>query len=243
MRFGWLLLASALLAQVKAPTGARPKANPGAKPAPAAKAASAPVLETDDQKAVYALGLSFYQSLQPLHLSAQELDLVKQAIADAAAGKPAEDLATWGPKIQGLAQARVAQALVAQKAASEAYLVKMAAVPGATRTASGMIYRELTAGTGASPTASDTVRVNYRGTLSDGTEFDSSYKRNEPAQFALSGVIRCWTEGLQLMKVGGKATLACPAELAYGDRGRPGIPGGAALTFEIELLGIGAATQ
>jgi FKBP-type peptidyl-prolyl cis-trans isomerase FkpA len=82
------------------------------------------------------------------------------------------------------------------------------------------------------------VKVNYRGTLVNGTEFDSSYKRNEPVQFALNGVIRCWTEGVQKMKVGGKAILACPSDLAYGDHGRPSIPGGAALIFEIELLEI-----
>jgi FKBP-type peptidyl-prolyl cis-trans isomerase FkpA len=84
------------------------------------------------------------------------------------------------------------------------------------------------------------VKVNYRGTLIDGTEFDSSYKRNQPAQFPLSGVIRCWTEGVQKMKVGGKARLVCPSEIAYGDSGRPPtIPGGATLIFEIELLEIG----
>ena len=83
--------------------------------------------------------------------------------------------------------------------------------------------------------------MNYRGTLVDGTEFDSSYKRNEPAQFPLNGVIKCWTEGLQKMKVGGKATLVCPSDLAYGDQGRPSIPGGATLVFEVELLDIVAA--
>ena len=88
--------------------------------------------------------------------------------------------------------------------------------------------------------ASDSVKVNYRGTLIDGTEFDSSYKRHQPAQFQLSGVIRCWTEGVQKMKVGGKARLVCPSEIAYGDNGHPPtIPGGATLIFEIELLEIG----
>jgi FKBP-type peptidyl-prolyl cis-trans isomerase FkpA len=104
-----------------------------------------------------------------------------------------------------------------------------------------MIYRELRAGTGASPKSTDTVKVNYRGTLTNGTEFDSSYKRNEPAQFPLNGVIPCWTEGVQKMKVGGKASLVCPSELAYGDQGRPSIPGGATLVFEVELLEIGGA--
>jgi len=122
----------------------------------------------------------------------------------------------------------------------QAYLDKAAAEPGATKTASGLVYRELRAGTGASPKASDTVKVNYRGTLVDGTEFDSSYKRNEPISFPLSGVIPCWTEGVQKMKVGGKSQLVCPSSIAYGDRGSPPvIPGGATLIFEVELLGIG----
>ena len=101
-----------------------------------------------------------------------------------------------------------------------------------------MIYRELTAGKGDSPKATDKVKVNYRGTFVNGTEFDSSYSRNQPAEFPLNGVIKCWTEGVQKMKVGGKSRLVCPAAIAYGDGGRPGIPGGATLVFEIELLSI-----
>ena len=125
-------------------------------------------------------------------------------------------------------------------AADKAYLEKAAAEPGAVRTASGLIYRELRAGSGSSPTATDTVTVNYRGTLVNGTEFDSSYKRNEPASFPLNQVIPCWTEGVQKMKVGGKAELVCPASIAYGEQGSPPtIPGGATLIFEIELLRIG----
>src|ERR1700686_5873277 len=122
---------------------------------------------------------------------------------------------------------------------SKTYLDKAAAEPGAQRTASGLVYREPRPGTGASPKATDTVKVNYRGTLTDGTEFDSSYKRNQPAQFPLNGVIRCWTEGVQKMKTGGKSMLICPSDLAYGDQGRPSIPGGATLIFEIELLEVG----
>ena len=110
--------------------------------------------------------------------------------------------------------------------------------PGATVTGSGLVYRSLREGTGASPTAADTVKVNYRGTLADGTEFDSSYKRNEPAQFPLGGVIKCWTEGVQRMKVGGKAKLTCPAAIAYGSRGVGPIPPNSTLQFEVELLDI-----
>ncbi len=121
----------------------------------------------------------------------------------------------------------------------QAFLDKAAAEPGAIKTASGLVYRVITAGSGASPKATDTVKVNYRGTLINGKEFDSSYARNEPAEFPLNMVIPCWTEGVQMMKVGGKSQLVCPASIAYGDRGAPpDIPGGATLVFEIELLGI-----
>jgi len=121
-------------------------------------------------------------------------------------------------------------------AASKAYLEKAAAEPGAVRTPSGLIYRELRAGTGSSPLATDTVRVTYRGTLVNGKQFDASSNMKLP----LNQVIPCWTEGVQKMKVGGKAELVCPAAIGYGERGSPPeIPGGSTLIFEIELLGIG----
>jgi FKBP-type peptidyl-prolyl cis-trans isomerase FkpA len=122
---------------------------------------------------------------------------------------------------------------------SDSFLEKAAAEPGAIKTASGLIYRELRPGTGPSPTATDTVVVNYRGTLTDGTEFDSSYKRNEPIPLPLNQVIPCWTEGIQKMKVGGKSQLVCPASIAYREQGSPPvIPPGATLSFEVELLSI-----
>jgi FKBP-type peptidyl-prolyl cis-trans isomerase FkpA len=193
---------------------------------------------TDEEKTVYALGLTISQSLRQFDLSPAEMAIVKQALTDAEANKPAIELSTWGPKIEDFAHARAARVTDREKEASAAYLTKAAAEPGAVKTDSGMIYHELRAGTGASPKATDSVKVNYRGTLVDGTEFDSSYKRNEPAEFPLNGVIPCWTEGLQKMKVGGKASLVCPSGLAYGDQGRPSIPGGATLLFEVELLDI-----
>ncbi len=110
---------------------------------------------------------------------------------------------------------------------------------GAVVTASGLVYRSLKEGTGASPAASDKVKVHYRGTFADGREFDSSYKRGEPIEFPLNGVIKCWTEGVQRMKVGGKARLTCPPQIAYGERGAGGvIPPNATLLFDVELLGI-----
>lgn len=116
---------------------------------------------------------------------------------------------------------------------------KAAAEAGAVTTASGLVMRTLKEGSGPSPAATDTVRVHYRGTLPDGKEFDSSYARNKPAEFPLNRVIPCWTEGVQKIKVGGKARLTCPAAIAYGERGAGGvIPPGATLHFEVELLGI-----
>jgi len=211
---------------------------PAAKTA-APKATAAPgALTTDDQKTIYAIGLTLQQNIAQLGLSPAELEILKRAISDGAAGKPAIELNAWGPKIQAFATSRMQRAAVEEKARGKAYAEKAAAEPGATRAASGMIYRELAAGTGASPKATDKVRVNYRGTLVNGTEFDSSYKTNKPAEFGLNQVIACWTEGVQRMKVGGKSQLVCPPEIAYGDGGRPSIPGGSTLVFEIELLAI-----
>jgi FKBP-type peptidyl-prolyl cis-trans isomerase FkpA len=224
-------------AKTAAPAHRATTAKPATKSAtsPAAKRAPEAALTTDEQKTVYAVGLSIYHSLAPLNLSPAELDIIKRALTDAAAGKPAEQIETWGPKIQALAQQRTAKT-------AEVALAKAATEPGAVKAESGLIYREVTPGTGDSPKATDTVRVNYRGTLADGTEFDSSYKHNEPAEFPLDHVIPCWTEGLQKMKVGGKAVLVCPSSIAYGPQGHPPvIPGGAVLTFEIELLSIGAS--
>jgi FKBP-type peptidyl-prolyl cis-trans isomerase FkpA len=207
------------------------------KPAPAVKApASAPALVTDDQKIVYAVGILLQRSLNELDLTPAELDIVKRAITDAAANKAAIELDEWGPRIGPFAHARGERIVTREKAAAVAYMAKAAAEVGAVKSESGLIYREVAAGTGTSPRATDTVRVHYRGTLINGTEFDSSYKRSEAAQFSLGGVIGCWTEGLQKMKVGGKARLVCPSDLAYGDEGNPSIPGGATLIFEVELL-------
>jgi FKBP-type peptidyl-prolyl cis-trans isomerase FkpA len=122
------------------------------------------------------------------------------------------------------------QSALAAEAAKEA---------GAVVTASGLVYRATKEGQGSSPKADDAVTVHYRGTLADGREFDSSYKRNAPAEFPLNRVIPCWTEGVQRMKVGGKARLTCPPQIAYGERGAGGvIPPNATLQFEVELIGI-----
>ncbi|HXN45073.1 MAG TPA: FKBP-type peptidyl-prolyl cis-trans isomerase [Bryobacteraceae bacterium] len=232
MRLFLLALPVVLLAQA-------PKPAPQAPPKPAVSAPAAPGLATDDQKTIYALGMYMYRELGTFDLTPAEVEVFKKGFADAAAGKATLELDTWGPKIGPLAQARGARVAAKEKAAGEAFLAKAAAEPGAEKTASGLVYRELRAGTGASPAATDKVKVNYKGTLTNGTEFDSSYRRNAPAEFTLNGVIPCWTEGVQKMKVGGKASLTCPSAIAYGDRGHPpAIPGGATLVFEVELLEI-----
>src|SRR6185369_12596365 len=200
----------------------------------------APVLaadpQTDEQKAFYALGVGLSKQLMQLQpLTAGEVEMINAGLGDALNGKPAKaDPEQFGPKIREIAQARMKVAGEAEKKKGVEFLEK-----GAKKNESGLVYSETTPGTGDQPKASDTVKVNYRGTLIDGTEFDSSYKRNQPATFPLSGVIKCWTEGLQLMKVGGKSKLVCPSDIAYGDRGSPPtIKPGSTLIFEVELLSI-----
>jgi FKBP-type peptidyl-prolyl cis-trans isomerase FkpA len=259
MRVFWILLPLALMAQTPSKPAAAASAKPAAvkpaaatakpaarKPVPAKarpaaakpEAPAAPALATDEQKTIYAIGLFEYERLNSLGLSPEEMVLVERAMKDAKAGTPAVKLEEWAPKINAFAQQRV---IAKQKAAAKGYLDKAAAEPGAVVAQSGLIYKELTAGAGASPKATDTVKVHYRGTLVNGTEFDSSYKRNEPASFQLNQVIPCWTEGVQKMKAGGKAQLTCPSDIAYGPAGRPPtIPGGSTLIFEIELLDVTA---
>lgn len=200
--------------------------------------ADTPPPSTDDEKAVYTIGLMLHRNLATLGLTDAELQLVLRAISDAHAGKPAVKAEEFAPKVQGFVQARAEKRAAAEKERGKALLDAASKEAGAQKTATGLVYRETLAGTGATPAATDKVKVHYRGTLVDGTEFDSSIGRGQPAEFALNGVIPCWTEGLQKMKVGGKAKLVCPAELAYGDRGRPGIPPGATLVFEVELIEI-----
>ncbi len=198
--------------------------------------------QTEDQKTLYALGLSIGRSLTMFSLTDEEFEYVKAGIhAQVKGEKPAVELQQYGPKIQGLAMARQSAKAAGEKEKGKAFLDKAAQEEGAQKTESGMVYKELQAGTGAQPKGSDIVKVHYKGTLIDGKEFDSSFKRNEPATFPLNGVIRCWTEGVQKMKVGGKARLVCPSDMAYGDRGAPpDIPGGATLVFEVELLDVQA---
>lgn len=206
----------------------------------AAAFAAAPEPTTDDQKTLYALGLAMSQSLGTFTLSESELEFVKAGITDGVLKRPPKvELQTYGVKIQQLQQARSAALAEGEKKAGAAFLAKAAAESGATKTASGLVIKTIKPGKGASPKTTDTVKVHYHGTLIDGTVFDSSVQRGEPATFPLGNVIPCWTEGLQQIKVGGKSRLVCPANLAYGDRGAPPqIKPGATLVFEVELLDI-----
>jgi FKBP-type peptidyl-prolyl cis-trans isomerase FkpA len=149
---------------------------------------------------------------------------------------PSHPLVSRLPLLSVLACGLAATAAQAQPAGP---LERAAAQPGAVVTESGLVYRSLKDGDGAGPTATDTVRVHYRGRFPDGREFDSSHSRGKPTSFALNRVIRCWTEGVQRMKVGGKAELTCPAAIAYGERGAGNvIPPNAILAFEVELIAI-----
>ncbi len=155
------------------------------------------------------------------------------------AWRPSLALAVCGAAVL-LAQAQTpAQTPVPVQAKPSAFAQRAAKEPGAVVTASGLVFRELRAGDGAQPLPTDLVRVHYRGTLAGGKEFDSSYKRGQIAAFTLDSVIPCWTEGVQRMRVGAKAVLTCPPEIAYGASGSPpAVPANATLRFEVELFGI-----
>jgi FKBP-type peptidyl-prolyl cis-trans isomerase FkpA/FKBP-type peptidyl-prolyl cis-trans isomerase FklB len=196
--------------------------------------------KSDQDKMMYALGVQLAGQLAPFVLTPAEVEMVKAGMVDAALNRPhkAEPRDYMG-KILELRTQRMAVASAAEKKAGESYLAKAAAEPGAKKLESGVIITTLKPGTGPSPKATDKVKVHYHGTLTDGSVFDSSVQRGQPATFPLNGVIKCWTDGVQQMKVGGKSKLVCPSDVAYGDRGAPPrIKPGATLVFEVELLEI-----
>lgn len=200
-------------------------------------------LKTDKQKTLYALGLAVGESLGGFKgkLTDNELKTVLRGFEDAALGNPQlfELTPQREEKLRAMEQSRLDAAAAPEKTKGKSFLDQAASEPGAQRTASGLVYQELTAGAGSRPQTSDRVKVHYHGTLTDGTVFDSSVQRGQPLVFGLTEVIKGWTEGLQLMQVGGKARLVIPSDLAYGDRSpTPKIPAGATLVFEVELLGI-----
>lgn len=197
---------------------------------------------SDKEKTLYVLGAQLGRNLEDFHFSDDDMKYVVQGMRDKAQGKPVvvQPSQEYFEKIKVLMEAPMKEKAKTEVEAGDKFLAEAEKQAGAQKQKSGLIYLETKAGSGKNPTASDFVKVFYRGTLRDGKEFDSNMGK-EPAKFPLGGVIPCWTEGLQLMKVGGKATLYCPSVIAYGFRGSPPvIPGGAALKFEVELLGIDA---
>lgn len=208
-----------------------------------AQKAQQAVPKTDEEKALYALGVIMTEQLniKAFTLSDKELLMVNAGVADGARDKPSlstEELQALMPKLQELFEARMDATAERDKAAGAEYLAKRAAEAGAEKTTSGLVYLPGKEGTGASPTAEDSVTVHYEGKHINGKVFDSSIQRGTPVNFGLGEVIPCWTEGVQKMKVGGSAQLICPPELAYGERGSADIPGNSTLVFDVELLAI-----
>ena len=232
----------ALAAALAAAGLARAADAPPAAPSAAKPAAPKPASSADAEKTLYGLGVAVAGNLEMFDLSAAELDTVLRGLHDGWAGKPRVKLdASLQQALSELARARAPRALAKlaarEKEQGAAYLAKMGKEKGARRSPSGAIVIPVKEGSGASPAASDKVKVNYTGTLVSGRVFDSNQSRG-PTEFTLNGVIRCWTEALQLMKVGGRAKIVCPSEIAYGPDGTNGIPGNAVLTFDVELLEI-----
>ena len=201
--------------------------------------AATPEPTTDEQKTLYALGLAINQSLNNFSLNESEFEIVKSGITDGFLKRPKVDLQTFGLKISELQQTRAAAIAEIEKKAGAAFLAKFASEPGAKKTESGALLTTIKEGKGATPKITDTVKVHYLGTLIDGTVFDSSAKQGESATLNVNEMSKCWAEGIQQMKVGGKGKLICPSTVAYRDKGLPPlIKPGATLVFEIELLEI-----
>jgi FKBP-type peptidyl-prolyl cis-trans isomerase FkpA len=202
--------------------------------------ASAGPFETEEERVLYTLGQLLGENVAEAALSEEQMGPVVAGLMDSALGRePQVAVEEHGTALQLFMQQRILAASEDELREANAFLEAQAALEGATRTDSGIIIQEMTAGTGASPTAEDVVSVHYHGTLRDGAVFDSSVEGGgEPVDIPLSGVIPCWTEALQTMQVGGKIRMVCPPDLAYGPTPRPGIPANSALVFEVELLDI-----
>ena len=191
-------------------------------------------------KLFYALGLDMARRHTVFHFSPEEFKVVNEGLMAGVSGKtPFAEAAKSEQGIFDLATARRKANGEKLASISGEYLDAAARVPGAVRTASGLVYLALREGTGPKPAASDTVKVNYRGTLVDGTEFYTTYTHPQPEEVKLTSEIKCWEEGIEMMKVGGKARLVCPPGIAYGKETLGGrIPVNATVTFEVELLDI-----
>jgi FKBP-type peptidyl-prolyl cis-trans isomerase FkpA len=207
----------------------------------------ASAIKTDDEKVIYALGKNFGDRVKAYDLSSKEQKILVTGIMDSLNGKDSKaEVSNFGMEIAKFADKRSKAIAEKEKEDAKPYLEKMQKEEGAEVLKSGIVYKTLKEGNGATPAETDTVKVNYHGTLRDGVAFDSSTvklpdspREPEPATFPLNRVIPCWTEAVQKIKVGGKAKITCPADTAYGDRGAPPkIKPGAPLTFEVELLEI-----
>lgn len=200
--------------------------------------AAEPEPKTEAEKALYSLGVVQGQSLLRYRMSKEEFDFWMAGLQDAYAKRPPKvDIVVWRPKVEPLLRARTEMTLVEQRKLGQEFLAKIATEDGIQKTSSGLLYKMLQEGTGIPPGRDDRVRVNYSGKLVDGTEFDSSANHGGPVTLEVKKVVRCWGEGLQLMKEGSKARLYCPPEIAYGDMGaRPFVPPGATLVFDVDLL-------
>ena len=197
-------------------------------------------LDTDMKKASYAIGQQIGGNLKQQNIEF-DADALAQALKDAGAGKnemTKEDMQAAMMKLQEMSMKKQQEAADANAKQGKEFLEKNKSAAGVKATASGLQYISEKEGTGATPKKEDVVKVHYKGTLTNGEQFDSSYDRGQPAEFPVGGVIPGWTEALQLMKVGGKAKLFIPPELAYGPSGRPGIPPNSVLIFEVELMDI-----
>jgi FKBP-type peptidyl-prolyl cis-trans isomerase len=197
-------------------------------------------LDTDKKKASYAIGQQIGNNLKQ-QFPDFDADAITMALKDAAKGKNQmtdQDMQNALMAVQKAAVEKQQKEGEANAAAAKAFMEKNKATPGVKETGSGLQYIVEKEGTGKTPKIDDTVKCNYKGYLTDGTVFDSSYDRGQPAEFPLKGIIPGWTEALQLMKVGGKIKLFIPPQLGYGNMARPKIPPGSALIFELELLDI-----
>jgi len=246
---GTLLLGNALAqtpaATTQTTTPAKPKSTTSATKTPAKTPAAPLALKTQKEKFSYALGMNLGQGLHKQNVAVDPAILVR-GLRDALAGGKTlltEDEARAAlmqvqNDLRAKQQAKMQEEAATNKKTGDDFLSGNKAKDGVVTLPDGLQYKIVTAGTGPKPTATDTVSCNYRGTFIDGKEFDSSYKSGKPVSFAVNGVIKGWTEALQLMPVGSKWQLFIPSDLAYGDAGRPGIPPASTLVFEVELISI-----
>jgi len=227
----------------KASRPAQAGASAAKKASTGTKSAAPLTLKTDKEKESYAMGMDLGTGLHNQGL-ALDPDLVARGMKDAMSGGKTAMTEDEARVVLRQLQADVEQKISAKaRQEGETFLAANKNKEGVVTLPSGLQYKILTQGNGPKPTASAAVSCNYRGTFIDGTEFDSSYKRGQPASFPVGGVIKGWTEALQLMPVGSKWQLFIPPDLAYGDSSRPGIPPGSTLIFEVELLSIGEAKK